>query len=194
MSPLLQHFSVGCFQALSLWLLHLFENWEAGRWKWWREAQSLGGLTQRLTLDPPTLRHRYLLLLWITWNAKYTGEIQGGLAGKANAVRFPISVFYVSPRLTLAIYLQCCTFGVWWFIFGIWYLLLVAYSIYCYLFGYMGDDKYKVTMGNVLPVLSLYNIGVARCSLITTEYRRPRREIISRSLSVNFFTGQGHLY
>ena len=98
--------------------------WELGGWSLEvvkGGSQSLGGLTQRLTLDPPTLRHRYLLLLWIIWNAKYTGEIQGGLAGKANAVRFPISVFYVSPRLTLAIYLQCCIFGVWWFIFGIWY-------------------------------------------------------------------------
>ena len=79
---------------------------------------------------------------------------------------------------------------IWCLVVYIWYSLLVAYSIYCYLFGYMGDNKYKVTMGNVLPVLSLYNIGVARCSLITTEYRRPRREIISRSLSVHFFTWQ----
>ena len=83
-------------------------------------SQSLGGLTQRLN---PGSSHRYLLLLCIILNAKYTGEIQGGLAGKANAVRFPISVFYVSPRLTLAIYLQCCNlvFGGLYLVFGIYY-------------------------------------------------------------------------
>ena len=101
--------------------------WELGGWSLevvkggsvigWPHSEAHPGSTHI------ALCHRYLLLLWITWNAKYTGEIQGGLAGKANAVRFPISVFYVSPRLTLAIYLQCwdLVFGGLYLVFGIPY-------------------------------------------------------------------------